>query len=80
MDSSSTTSSTVTIERVAASTASFCTPVMPHIATLPARSACWAWMIATSGLRAGTAASVSPVNGHSTVRIVSVTVGRSVPV
>ena len=46
---SSTISSTVTIERLAASTASFCTPTMPSSITLPARSAFSAWMIATSG-------------------------------
>ena len=37
--SSSTISSTVTIDRSAASTASFCTPTRPQICTLPARSA-----------------------------------------
>ena len=48
----STTSSTVTIDRRLASTHSRCTPVIPHIMTLPCRSACWAWMMPTSGLSA----------------------------
>ena len=48
----------------------------PDRATLPARSACCAWMTVTSGLSAGTAVRVSPVNGHSMVRIVSVTVSQ----
>ena len=61
--SSSTISSTVTSARRAASTASFCTPVMPHICTLPRGRRCWAWTMVTSGLSAGTAASSSPVNG-----------------
>ena len=38
----STISSTVTMARFAASTASFCTPTTPHISTLPLRSAFWA--------------------------------------
>src|SRR5947207_3291890 len=57
---SSTISSTVTSERFAASTASFCTPTMPSMSTLPARSALSAWITATSGRIAGTAASRSP--------------------
>ncbi len=40
-------------------------PVIPQSWTLPCRSACWAWMIPTSGRSAGTAESSSPVNGHS---------------
>src|SRR3954464_2855589 len=52
---SSTISSTVTSERFAASTASFCTPTMPSISTLPARSALSARITATSGRIAGTA-------------------------
>ena len=60
----STISSTVISDRFAASTASFCTPRMPHICTLPVRSARCAWMIVTSGASAGTAVSTSPVNGH----------------
>ena len=60
-------------------TASFCTPVMPHSMTLPDRSACWAWMTATSGLRAATAVSSSPVNGQVTVATEAVTPPRSVP-
>src|SRR6185295_16114122 len=59
--------------------ASFCTPSNPHSCTLPCRSARCAWMTVTSGLIAGTAASCSPLNGHSMVFTVSVTVGRSVP-
>ena len=70
---SSTTSSTVTMARLAASTASFCTPMMPSISTLPARSARCAWMIATSGRSAGTAASTSPVNGQVTRRMFGLT-------
>ena len=62
---SSTISSTVTSDRFAASTASFCTPTMPSIRTLPARSALSAWITATSGRIAGTAASSSPVNGQA---------------
>ena len=62
---SSTISSTVTIERFAAITASFCTPTTPHISTLPLRSAFCAWITVTSGRCAGTAASFSPVNGQS---------------
>ena len=62
--SSSTIRSTVTSERCDASTASFCTPGIPHSCTLPSRSASWAWTIATSGRSAGTATSRSPVNGH----------------
>ena len=58
---SSTTSSTVTIDRFAASTASFCTPTMPSRRTLPAWSARSAWMTAMSGRSAGTVASTSPV-------------------
>ena len=50
--------------RSAASTASFCTPVMPQSCTLPSRSACWAWTTPTSGRSAGTAVSTSPVNGQ----------------
>ena len=38
---------------------------MPQSWTLPARSACWAWITATSGLSALTAASRSPVKGHA---------------
>jgi len=38
--------------------------VIPHSWTLPARSACCAWITATSGLSAATAVSVSPVNGQ----------------
>ena len=45
-------SSTVTRERFAASTASFCTPAIPHSWTLPCRSARWAWITATSGFSA----------------------------
>ena len=52
---------------------------MPHNCTLPARSACWAWMIDTSGLIAGTAVNSSPVNGQAIVAIVFVCLGRSVP-
>src|SRR6185437_9739056 len=63
--SSSTIRSTVTSERAAASTASFCTPGIPQSWTLPSRSASWAWTIATSGRSAGTAASSSPVNGQT---------------
>ena len=77
--SSSTISSTVTMERRAASTASFWTPTRPQIWTLPWRSACWAWMIATSGLSAGTAVSCSPVNGQSIGASVGVWSIRSVP-
>jgi hypothetical protein len=55
----------VTITRFDASTTSFWTPMMPSTSTLPARSAFCACTIPTSGLSAGTAASVSPVNGHS---------------
>jgi len=76
---SSTISSTVTIERFAASTASFCTPTIPSRRTLPSASAFWAWMTATSGLRAGTQASDSPVNGQETKRILGLTAGRSTP-
>ena len=75
----STTSSTVTSARFAASTASFWTPLMPQSWTLPARSARWAWMIVTSGFSAATAVSVSPVNGQRTVDTVGVCRGRSVP-
>ena len=64
----STTSSTVTTARRAASAASFCTPMIPSMRTLPSRSAFWAWMMVTSGRSAGTAVSVSPVNGQVTVR------------
>src|SRR5436189_1638730 len=39
------------------STASFCTPVIPQSWMFPARSACWAWMTATSGVSAATAVS-----------------------
>ena len=49
--------------RRAASTASFCTPTMPSISTLPSRSAFCAWTMVTSGRSAGTHASSSPVNG-----------------
>ena len=69
----------MTIARLAESTASFWMPVIPQIATLPRRSACWAWMIATSGFRAGTAISSSPVKGHVMGAMVDVTFGRSVP-
>ena len=58
---SSTISSTVTSERLAASTASFCTPTMPSSSTLPARSAFCAWITALSSRMAGTVASTSPV-------------------
>ena len=77
--SSSTTSSTVTIERLAASTASFWTPESPQSWTLPCLSACWAWMIATSGLMARTAVSFSPVNGQSMKATSALCSGRSVP-
>ena len=70
--SSSTISSTVTTERPDASTASRCTPVIPHSWTFPVRSARWAWMTATSGRRAATAVSVSPVNGQ----VIGLMVGR----
>ena len=77
--SASTSSSTVTSERLAASTASFCTPVeAPHL-TLPSRSARCAWTTATSRSSAGTAVSCSPVNGHVIGAIVAVCSGRSVP-
>ena len=62
--------------RRAASTASFWTPVMPHICTLPRRSARWAWMTVTSGLSAGTAVSTSPVNGQVIGAIVAVCRGQ----
>ena len=75
----STTSSTVTSARFAASTASFWTPVMPQNWTLPARSARWAWTIATSGFSAATAVSVSPVNGQRIVDTLGVCRARSVP-
>ena len=75
----STTSSTVTSTRSAASTASFCTPTMPHSCTLPARSARWAWITVTSGLTAGTAVSSSPVKGHDTVATVDVRCAMSLP-
>ena len=67
------------MERLAASTASFCTPVMPQNCTFPARSARCAWMIATSGLTADTAVSCSPVNGQVICLIVSVWVASPVP-
>ena len=76
--SSSTIRSTVTSDRAAASTASFCTPGMPHSCTFPARSASCACTIATSGRSAGTATSSSPVNGHVT-RSTRVCLSRSVP-
>ena len=78
--SSGTISSTVTIARCEASTASFCTPVMPHICTFPASSACWAWMMPTSGRSASTAASSSPVKGHVTPAIEAVCSASCVPV
>ncbi|MCY1381461.1 hypothetical protein D9M69_693710 [compost metagenome] len=78
--SSSTISSTVTIDRLAASTASFCTPTMPSMSTLPFRSARWAWMIVTSGRIAGTAASTSDVNGQATDLMFGFTFGRSAPI
>ena len=67
--SDSTISSTVTNKVVAASAASRCAPTMPSMSTLPARSARCACNTVTSGLSAGTAASRSPVNGHSTSRM-----------
>ena len=63
--SSGTISSTVTIDRAEASTTSFWTPVIPQSWTLPRSSACCAWTIPTSGRIAGTAESLSPVNGQS---------------
>ena len=78
--SESTTSSTVTMARFAARTASFCTPRIPQRSTLPFRSAFCAWMIVTSGLTAGVAASTSPVNGQVTLRMFLLNFGRSVPV
>ena len=65
--------------RRAASTASFCTPVMPHSWTLPARSARWACTIVTSGFSAATAVRCSPVKGHCTVDTAGLYCGRSVP-
>ena len=65
--------------RRAASTASFCTPMIPSTSTLPARSAFCACTIATSGRSAGTHASVSPVNGHATNLMLGLTVARSDP-
>jgi hypothetical protein len=55
----------VTTDRDAASTASFCTPVIPQYCTFPARSARCAWITVTSGRSAATAVSVSPVNGQA---------------
>ena len=78
-ENSSTTSSTVTMLCLLASTHSFCTPVIPQYMTLPSRSACWAWMIPTSGLMAGTAVSSSPVNGHEIAEMVLVWSARLVP-
>ena len=70
--------SAVTSARSALSTASFCTPGIPHSWTLPSRSASWAWMIATSGRSAGTATSSSPVNGQA-IGLTRVIGARSVP-
>ena len=77
---SSTISSTVTSDRLAASTTCFCIPTIPSSSTLPARSALSAWMMATSGLSAGTAASSSPVNGQVTRLMLGFTLGRSTPI
>ena len=60
-------------------TASLFTPVMPHMSTLPSRSACWAWRIVTSGCSADTAASCSPVNGQVTALTDSERPMRPVP-
>ena len=69
----------MTTDRCAASTASFCTPVMPHSWTLPARSARWAWITVTSGRRAATAVSSSPVNGQVMVVTFGATAASPVP-
>ena len=76
---SSTISSTVTITCLAARAASFCTPIMPDISTLPFRSDFCAWMIVTSGFRAGVAASTSPVNGQVIDWIFGLCFGKSEP-
>ena len=52
----------------------------PSISTLPALSARWAWMMATSGRCAGIAANSSPVNGQVTRLILAFTFGRSPPI
>ena len=52
---------------------------MPHNCTLPAASACWAWITATSSSSALTALSASPVNGHVTSLIEGVCATRSLP-
>ena len=58
----------------------FCTPVMPSMSTIAGAVLLrWAWMIATSGRIAGTAASCSPVNGHVTKRMLGLTFTRSEP-
>ena len=67
------------IDEFVHSLASRCAPTMPCIATLPRRSARCACRIVTSGLSAGTAASRSPVNGQSTLRMRGLTDGKSVP-
>jgi hypothetical protein len=75
----STRSSTVTMERFAASTASFCTPTMPHSRTFPLASAFCAWMTETSGRTEGVAAKASCVKGHTMVRMFGLTRGKSEP-
>ena len=56
---------TITVRAARAMSTSMCW--YPSTCTLPSMSARWAWMRATSGLRAGTAASRSPVYGQVTV-------------
>ena len=69
----------MTTDRRAASTASFCTPVMPQNWTFPARSARCAWITATSGVSAATAVSRSPVNGQVISLMFSVRLTSPVP-
>jgi hypothetical protein len=52
---------------------------MPHICTLPRRSARCAWITVTSGLSAATAASSSPVKGQVTVATLDKWAAMSVP-
>ena len=76
---SSTISSTVTSERFAASTASFCTPTMPSMQHVAVAVGLERVDHATSGRIAGTAASRSPVNGQVMCLMLGFTVGRSTP-